>query len=182
MRKSHVEVGVEDPHLGDVVDGQVVPRRAPADRLGGGCAVDAGVVRSSSLTYECTQVTPSSAFRSITWRQSSAPVSEIGIRNPSGKLRCTTYRGIWGPPDWSDCENALNLWATKGGRIGTTPYVGVSGYLSWACQPEPYRLGGRFASSAGVELAQDRRDVMIDRLLRDDQPLCDLRVTQPFGQ
>lgn len=31
-------------------------------------------------------------------------------------------------------------------------------------QPEPCGFGGCFASGPGIELAQDRRDVMIDRL------------------
>jgi hypothetical protein len=59
----------------------------------------------------------------------------------------------------------MNLRAITPARIGTTPYVGIRGYLSWAGQPEPRRLRDRFAATADVELAQDRRDLMIDGLL-----------------
>src|SRR5690348_8597244 len=52
------------------------------------------VVRLSALTYDCTHVTPSSAFCSITAWQMVAPSSATGISSRSGKVRCTTYRGI----------------------------------------------------------------------------------------
>src|ERR1700749_1480664 len=42
--------------------------------------------------------------------------------------------------------------------------------------------GGRLASAAYVEFAQDRRDVMVDRLLGDEQSSGDLRVAQVLGQ
>src|SRR5437588_5506649 len=48
----------------------------------------------SSETNELTHVTPSSALRSMTARQISAPPLSIGICSPSEKTRCTTYRGI----------------------------------------------------------------------------------------
>ena len=95
-------------------------------------------------------MTPSSAFRSMTPRQSAAPVSAIGIRNPSGKLRCTTYRGIRVLLVRRTDKNAMNLRATEAGRIGTTPHVGVRGYLSWGGKPESSRLRDRFAATADV--------------------------------
>src|ERR1700694_5772381 len=48
----------------------------------------------SSLTNEQIHVTPSSALRSMTARQSSAPPLATGICKPPEKVRCTTYRGI----------------------------------------------------------------------------------------
>src|ERR1039457_6073805 len=48
----------------------------------------------SSETNELIQVTPSSALRSTTPPQSSAPPFSIGMCKPSGKVRCATYRGI----------------------------------------------------------------------------------------
>src|SRR5438067_2238 len=48
----------------------------------------------SSETNELTHVTPSSALRSTTARQISAPPFSIGMCSPSEKTRCTTYRGI----------------------------------------------------------------------------------------
>src|SRR5438093_5640174 len=51
------------------------------------------VFSRSSLTYEWTQVTPSSAFRSTTARQSAAPSPSAGIGSPSVNVRSTRYRG-----------------------------------------------------------------------------------------
>src|SRR5919201_3817397 len=48
----------------------------------------------SSETNDLIQVTPSSALRATTARQSSAPPFWTGTCSPSGKVRCTTYRGI----------------------------------------------------------------------------------------
>src|SRR5580765_3265870 len=61
---------------------------------GFGASQTQNVFSRSSLTYEWTQVTPSSALRSTTARQSAAPSPSGGIRNPSGNVRSTTYRGI----------------------------------------------------------------------------------------
>src|SRR6267142_5834894 len=48
----------------------------------------------SSLTYEWTQLTPSSAFRSTTARHSAAASPLAGIGSPSVNVRSTRYRGI----------------------------------------------------------------------------------------
>src|SRR6266576_3882473 len=48
----------------------------------------------SSVTYECTHVTPSSALVPTTDRQASAPLSFIGISSPSGNERSTMKRAI----------------------------------------------------------------------------------------
>src|SRR2546429_2732939 len=51
------------------------------------------VFSRSSLTYEWTQVTPSSAFRSTTARQSAAPSPSARRGSPSVNVRSTRYRG-----------------------------------------------------------------------------------------
>src|SRR5580704_2923588 len=56
------------------------------------------VLRLSSLTYEWTQVTPSSALRSTTDKQIAAPCASTGMLSPSGKVLSTTYLGICAPP------------------------------------------------------------------------------------
>jgi hypothetical protein len=38
------------------------------------------------------------------------------------------------------------------------------------------------APRVDAELAEDRRDVVVDGLLGDDEPLRDLRVAKAFGQ
>src|ERR1051325_11972734 len=48
----------------------------------------------SSVTYECTQVTPSSELVPTTDRQAWAPLSFIGISRPSGNVRSTMKRAI----------------------------------------------------------------------------------------
>src|SRR5881409_4236025 len=50
----------------------------------------------SSLTYECTHVTLSARLLPITVRHACAPISFTGMTRPSGKVRSTRYRGIWG--------------------------------------------------------------------------------------
>jgi hypothetical protein len=60
--------------------------------------------------------------------------------------------------------------------------LGVAGTYLGPGQPEPSRVCGGFAAGADIELAQDCRDVMIDRLLGHDQALGDLGVAEPFGQ
>jgi len=60
--------------------------------------------------------------------------------------------------------------------------LGVAGYLSWIGEPESHGRGSRLAASTDIELSQDRRDMMVDRLLGNDETLSDLRVTQPVGK
>src|SRR5262245_23893031 len=50
----------------------------------------------SSLTYEWTQVTPTSALRSTTPRHAAAPSSLMGIARPLGKRRSIGYRAMLG--------------------------------------------------------------------------------------
>src|ERR1700674_1049776 len=48
----------------------------------------------SWVTYECTQVTPSSEFLSTTVRQTAAPSAVMGISRPDGKVLSTRYLGM----------------------------------------------------------------------------------------
>src|SRR4051812_8130795 len=48
-------------------------------------------------------------------------------------------------------------------------------------EPEPRRLGSRLAPRRHLELPQDRRDVVVDGALGDEEPRADLAVPQPFG-
>src|SRR6266542_994481 len=78
---------------------------------------------ASSLTYECIHVTPSSALRSTTPQQLSAPFSSRGTRKPSGNVRSTMYRGILTPP-WRGrerCATASRLGA--GARHGLAAHA-----------------------------------------------------------
>jgi hypothetical protein len=43
------------------------------------------------------------------------------------------------------------------------------------------RLGDGVGARPRLELAQDRRDVMVNGSRRDEQPLCDLGVAETFG-
>ena len=47
-------------------------------------------------------------------------------------------------------------------------------------EAEPCRLGGRQPAVAHAELAEDRRDVVVDRLPGEEEPFGDLRVGQAF--
>src|SRR4051794_39911437 len=48
-------------------------------------------------------------------------------------------------------------------------------------EPEPGRDETGLAAAGHVELAQDRRDVVGDGLLREEEPGCDVRVAQTLG-
>jgi hypothetical protein len=49
-------------------------------------------------------------------------------------------------------------------------------------QPESHGLGARLAASADAELSQDRRHVVVDRLLGHDEALGDLGVAPTPGE
>jgi hypothetical protein len=51
-----------------------------------------------------------------------------------------------------------------------------------AGEPEQDRLRTRLAACAHVKLAQDRRDVVVDRLLGEHEPLGDLGVAEPLRE
>ena len=49
-------------------------------------------------------------------------------------------------------------------------------------QPEPTRLGDGLAAALDVQLAQDRRDVVVDGARGEEEPLGDRRVAEPHPQ
>src|SRR5512132_1497308 len=93
-RGSAVEVGVQDPDLGDAVHGELVGLGGPADGLWGGAVVDAerGLLVGGHIGVDPGD--PSAALPSTTSWQALAPPSSIGMASPSGKLRSTRYRGM----------------------------------------------------------------------------------------
>jgi hypothetical protein len=67
---SHVEVGVEHPHLSDLVDGRFVAARALADRLRGGC------VEAEGGAFVLTDVA----------EHPGEPVLGVSLDHPAAKL------------------------------------------------------------------------------------------------
>src|SRR5882762_3150667 len=87
----------------------------------------------SSVTYECTHVTPNSALVSTTDRQACAPCSVSGISSPSGNERSTMNLAIG------------NLLAVCSGDPGGSP--SASGY-GWPTRPP----SGRRLSRCSVQV------------------------------
>src|SRR4051794_28644801 len=118
---------------------------------------------SSQVTYECSQFTPSSAFRSTTRRQASAPASVAGMARPWANVRSTMYLGMWLPSSRPRCradeENLRTLDAPRIGDECLTPTTAVPNFASGLL------AGGH------VELGQDRRDVVVDGPLGQEQPV-----------
>src|SRR5580704_14452882 len=71
-----------------------------------------------------------------------------------------------------------NLGDAQPSREGRVPHVRIARYLSWVREPEPRSLGARLAASAYVELPEDRRDVMIDRLGGKEQQVGNVGAAQ----
>jgi hypothetical protein len=67
--------------------GSLLPSAARRIDSGSSPSYTQNVFVLSSLTYEWTHVTPTSALRSTTPRQAVAPSSVIGIARPCGKVR-----------------------------------------------------------------------------------------------
>src|SRR5262245_30010418 len=137
----------------------------------------------SSLTYEWTQVTPTSALRSTTPRHAAAPSSLMGIARPLGKRRSIRYRamlgslnssGSIGSDDFSGPWRGIPAhrdrsldWRERSLliRVAITRY-GTTGLLSGADQDAEARRGpDRLTAAAHAELGEDGADVVIDRLL-----------------
>src|SRR5438105_1712913 len=74
------------------------------------------------------------------------------------------------------CQSTVGL--ERAGRIGPTTQVGPAALPNLAAEPEPHGLGTRLDARADVELAEDRRDVVVDRLLGEHEPLRDLGVAE----
>src|SRR5207237_10361224 len=68
----------------------------------------------------------------------------------------------------------------RAGRIGPTTQVVPPALPILAGEPEEDRLCTRLAACANVQLAQNRRDVVVDRLLGENEPLGDLGIAEPL--
>src|SRR5579872_1896337 len=138
----------------------------------------------SSETYECTQVTPSSALVPTTERHACAPLSVIGISSPSGKVRSTMNRAITtsclqlgGPA----VAIALRLGRGRHGAIREKTQARAQSRCSFSCSSlgDPRRdLDPRIEP----ELAEDVMHVVVDRSLGQVQALGDLLVAETAGQ
>src|SRR5690242_2372362 len=130
----------------------------------------------SSLTYEWTHVTPSSALVPTTERHASDPLSVIGISSPSGNMRSTMKRAI---------DNLLRAIAARKAasqvRLGLDQRPAIrrkaqcSAQLLCSFLREPRRdLHPRVEAQLGKDVVH----VVVDRALREVQPLGDLAVAQ----
>src|ERR1700744_5275163 len=101
------------------------------------------VVRLSALTYECTQLTPSSPLRSTTTRHVSAPPLSTGISSLSGHVRCTMYRGIGVLLIGVDGDDRRARYGRPHGRTsGGLPMLGaLRPYVSGVLGPRSRLLG-----------------------------------------
>src|SRR3989442_5273347 len=92
----------------------------------------------SSVTYECTHVTPSSAFVPTTDMQACAPCSVDGISSPSGKVRSTMKRPITSPPcnraAWEGRHRSQAMWTSRPRHPGEGSFDAQFGY-SFPGQP-----------------------------------------------
>src|ERR1700683_1031301 len=75
-----------------------------------------------------------------------------------------------------------NICASSVARIGRNPYVGSERCLSWADEPDTQCLCACLAAGVDIELSQDCRDVMSNRLLGHHQVLGYLRVALTLGE
>ena len=62
-----------------------------------------------------------------------------------------------------------------------TRLIGRERYLSWPAMPSRTAAAPASPRECDVELAQDRGDVVGDRLCGEEQPLRDVGVAQPLG-
>jgi hypothetical protein len=82
------------------------------------------------------------------------------LHQVSRQLRCSPRNG----PDADRTHR--NVEASTGGRNPLTTYLEVARCLSWAAEPKPPSLDGRLGAVVNTELAQNRRNVVIDGALR----------------
>src|SRR6266536_4386342 len=89
----------------------------------------------SSLTYDCTQVTPNSAFLSTTVRATFAPSESTGMGRPSLEVRCTMYRGTGGSVRFNwELRSTGVCGPGQRGTSGGDPYFRTGGSPSAAAQ------------------------------------------------
>src|SRR5262249_17457421 len=101
----------------------------------------------SSLTNELIQVTSSSALRSMTSRQNSAPPLSTEMRSPSGNVRCTTYRRI---------SVLLVDWPSDKRPTYEPPHAPASGRSPMLGGADPHLAGTAQVCSMGYEKPRGR--------------------------
>src|SRR6266511_6196346 len=154
-------------------------------------------VRERSLDDVPRHLTPSSAARRralcVVLTDAYSVERHVAQRLRQGDASATHDPSRLGAPDpaWRTSRPSLLLPSATliafDGRRGASRahrpyYPGCPAALPiLAGEPEPDRLRGRLAARANAELAEDRRDVVVDRPLRENEPLGDLGVAQPFG-
>src|ERR1700674_1882319 len=131
---------------------------------------------ASSLTSECTQVTPSSVLLSTTLMHALAPVASMGMTSPSGNVRSTRYRGI----------SALRLVHSSGRAATVDDSTGAlhrerSLFFAGAFpilreQAAALRRGDGGAAGIHAQFIEDCGAVVVDGLGRDEEPAADLGV------
>src|SRR5882724_9341125 len=133
------------------------------------------VLRLSSVTYDWTQVTPSSPLFATTARQVFSPLASMGIDRPSGKVRSTRYRGMspsFHSKSWTGSDR-------KGRRAGRHRERSLfcAGFLRFE-QGGSLRFGDSSPARANAQLVENGRHVVIDGLGRDKQAGGDLAIGQ----
>src|ERR1700730_18615214 len=80
----------------------------------------------SSVTYEWSQVTPSSPLRSTTCRHTAAPSALTGIWRPSVNVLSTRYLGMCVPSfdEFRDLAMGETLGLGEAAGIGRSPQIG----------------------------------------------------------
>src|SRR5256885_4266689 len=122
----------------------------------------------SSLTYEWTHVTPSSAFCSTMSRVLLSPSPTDS--SPAEKVRSTTYRGI---------DQTVGRDRTRAHRPDYLCCAGALPILGGEAQAQG--LCARLDTRAHVELAEDRSHVVVHGSFREHETVGDLGVAKPFG-
>src|ERR671924_1874808 len=128
----------------------------------------------SSLTYEWTHVTPSSAFVPTTDRQASAPLSVMGISRPSGNVRSTMKRAIATSSLPCGGTSAASAIEPRFGPLPFHPREGSRGTQS-RCSFSRYPRRHLHAR-VEAQLGQDVADVVVDSALGQEEPLGDLAI------
>src|SRR5688572_11553913 len=103
----------------------------------------------------------------------------MGISSPSGKLRSTRYLGIFVLPWLAFGRSTVRAGRRPPHRANSPDWRRPLPILGG--DPQTHRFGARLAPGAHSELAQNRRDVVSHRLLREEEASRDLGVRQSLG-
>jgi len=178
-----VEVRVEDAYLGDLVDRQRIAQGGLADGLGTRRVVNAeraGLVLTDeradpddALLGRCARL-PRGRVQPRPHHPGSATPPERCAARCNAACRSSLVAGS------AACQR--NYGNAQPARVGRVPHVGIAGYLSWLGEPEPHGFCAGLAASADIELAEDRRDMMIDRLAGKEHPVGNVGAAQALRE